>query len=117
MLGFQPNLHSILFKESFGKITKLFILNGTRGGISLAHSHLTGLQSVFSQALLVSKKAPSPSARSRSNFDRSSTREFSPLYSTISNKKNKSDKRTLSFVNGGNDEARTRDLMRDRHAL
>lgn len=30
---------------------------------------------------------------------------------------NKKDPRKGQFVNGGNDEARTRDLMRDRHAL
>ena len=32
-------------------------------------------------------------------------------------KKNKSDKRTYFFVNGGTDEARTRDLLRDRQTL
>lgn len=30
---------------------------------------------------------------------------------------NKKDPKKGQFVNGGNDEARTRDLMRDRHAL
>ena len=55
--------------------------------------------------------------RSNSGRFRTTCSEFSPLYSTTFDKKNKSDKRTLFFVNGGNDEARTRDLMRDRHAL
>ena len=30
---------------------------------------------------------------------------------------NKKDPQEGQFLNGGNDEARTRDLMRDRHAL
>ena len=38
--------------------------------------------------------------------------EFSPLYSTTFDKKNKSDKRTYFFVNGGNDEARVSDYWR-----
>ncbi len=39
-----------------------------------------------------------------------------PVNSNIG-QKNRPDKRVLFFVNGGADGARTRDLMRDRHAL
>ena len=39
------------------------------------------------------------------------------LFQNYLQKKNKSDKRTYFFVNGGTDEARTRDLLRDRQTL
>ncbi len=115
-LHLHPTSKRILQKNKPDKRTSFFYKWRERRGC-LAHSRLTGLRTFFSLALLASKKAPSPSAHSRSNFDRSSTCEFSPLYSTIPNKKISPTSGLHFFINGGNDEARTRDLMRDRHAL
>ena len=39
------------------------------------------------------------------------------IYKEPSRLKTKKEPSKGSFINGGNDEARTRDLMRDRHAL